>query len=61
MICSSSSNSPESGISTSHLSIPDADEFADADDGDFEEPLPSLGTAHALYQFEGMLFMNDEV
>lgn len=43
------------------MSIPDADEFADADDGDFEEPLPSLGTAHALYQFEGMLFMNDEV
>ena len=45
------SNSPESGISTSHLSIPDA-EFADAD-GEFEDPLPALGTAKAVYSFEG--------
>lgn len=48
-----SSNSPESGISTSHLSIPDAD-FVDAD-GDFDDALPSLGSAKALYQFEGTL------
>ena len=50
------SNSPESGISTSHLSIPDA-EFADevdAIDGEFDEPLPALGTAKALYAFEGI-------
>ncbi len=45
------SNSPESGISTSHLSIPDA-EFVDAD-ADFDDPLPALGTAKALYTFEG--------
>ena len=44
--------SPTSNISTSHLSIPDA-EFADAD-GEFEDPLPALGTAKALYPFEGL-------
>ncbi|CAG2167372.1 unnamed protein product [Oppiella nova] len=45
------SNSPESGISTSHLSLPDA-EFADADETEFDDPLPALGTAKALYVFE---------
>lgn len=48
------SNSAESGfstgISTSHLSIPDA-EFADAE-ADFEDTLQPLGTAKALYVFE---------
>lgn len=44
--------SPTSELSTSHLSIPDA-EFADAD-GEFEDPLPALGTAKALYPFEGL-------
>lgn len=40
------SNSPESGISTSHTSLPDADfpEYYDA---------PALGTCRALYPFEG--------
>jgi hypothetical protein len=52
---SSPERSPESGISTSHLSIPDAD-YADADaadEADFEETLPVLGKAKALYLFEG--------
>lgn len=45
------SNSHESGI-----------EFADedsagADDDDFEEPLTALGTAKALYPFEGTSFL----
>ncbi|XP_054158056.1 formin-binding protein 1-like isoform X2 [Oppia nitens] len=51
------SNSPESGISTSHLSIADV-EFVDEVDGvddvdtSFDDPLPSLGSAKALYAFE---------
>lgn len=42
------SNSPESGISTSHTSLPDADfpEYYDA---------PELGTCRALYPFEGKI------
>lgn len=61
--------SPESGISTSHLSLQDA-EFVDAEDTldgtgqprsasaaaevDFEqEILPALGRAKAIYPFEG--------
>ncbi|ODN03326.1 Formin-binding protein 1-like [Orchesella cincta] len=50
----SSSNSPESGISTSHTSLPDSDfEHIDADNHDYyEEPLPVLGTCEALYPFE---------
>lgn len=50
-----SSNSPESGISTSHTSLPDSDfEHIDADNHDYyEEPLPVLGTCEALYPFEG--------
>ncbi|CAG2123317.1 unnamed protein product, partial [Medioppia subpectinata] len=40
-------------ISTSHLSLHDPDaEFADADAPEFDEPLPALGTAKALYVFE---------
>jgi hypothetical protein len=49
-----SSNSPESGISTSHTSLPDSDfEPIDNADGDYEDPLPVLGTCEALYSFEG--------
>ena len=54
----SSSNSPESGISTSHTSLPDSDfEHIDADHTDFyeQDPLPVLGTCEALYPFEGTL------
>ena len=47
---SNSSNSHESGI-----------EFADEDsagaDDDFEEPMTALGTAKALYPFEGLYFL----
>lgn len=54
----SSEHSPESGISTSHLSIPEAD-YADGDvpdgEGEFEDVLPVLGKARALYPFEGKL------
>ncbi|KAI1289549.1 Formin-binding protein 1-like [Halotydeus destructor] len=49
-------HSPESGISTSNLSIPDADDFEDAQDvpdAEFDaDILPSLGRAKALYPFE---------
>ncbi|XP_022252760.1 formin-binding protein 1-like isoform X3 [Limulus polyphemus] len=57
----SSSYSPESGISTSHTSIPEVDVYADAEEFDnieeenvdFDlEPLPVLGTARALYPFD---------
>lgn len=57
----STETSPESGISTSHLSIPDAD-YVDAEEelvnsNDFDNPeleeLPALGKARALYPFEG--------
>ncbi|XP_076346759.1 formin-binding protein 1 homolog isoform X17 [Tachypleus tridentatus] len=57
----SSSYSPESGISTSHTSIPEVDVYADEEEFDnieeenvdFElEPLPVLGTARALYPFD---------
>ncbi|XP_022252755.1 formin-binding protein 1 homolog isoform X2 [Limulus polyphemus] len=56
-----SSYSPESGISTSHTSIPEVDVYADAEEFDnieeenvdFDlEPLPVLGTARALYPFD---------
>lgn len=58
IILSRSSNSPESGISTSHTSLPDSDfEHIDADNPDYyEEPLPVLGTCEALYPFEGKTF-----
>ena len=52
----SSSNSPESGISTSHTSLPDSDfEHIDENNGDFydQDPLPVLGTCEALYPFDG--------
>jgi len=58
-ICFRSSNSPESGISTSHNSLPDDDfEHIDADAPDYYEPdpLPVLGTCEALYRFEGTSF-----
>ncbi|XP_076346756.1 formin-binding protein 1 homolog isoform X14 [Tachypleus tridentatus] len=54
-------NGPESGISTSHTSIPEVDVYADEEEFDnieeenvdFElEPLPVLGTARALYPFD---------
>lgn len=45
------SNSHESGISTSHLSIADA-EFVDEE---FDDKLMALGVAKALYPFEGTL------
>jgi hypothetical protein len=48
-----SSNSPESGISTSHNSLPDSDfEQNDGENGDYDDPLPVLGTCEALYAFE---------
>lgn len=59
LYCNFRSNSPESGISTSHLSINDA-EFADedstgaGDDDEFEDSLAALGTGKALYPFEGL-------
>lgn len=50
----SSSNSPESGISTSHTSLPDSDfEQNDTENGEYDDPLPVLGTCEALYSFEG--------
>ncbi|XP_021950505.1 formin-binding protein 1-like isoform X2 [Folsomia candida] len=49
-----SSNSPESGISTSHTSLPDSDfEQNDTENGEYDDPLPVLGTCEALYSFEG--------
>lgn len=59
-----SATSPESGLGTSHPSIPDADddpdinadgenEYDNGENQDFDlEPLPVLGTARALYPFE---------
>ena len=49
-------NSPESGISTSHTSIPDVD-YVDGDEDTVQEDaefdvLPVLGKARALYPFE---------
>lgn len=63
-ICSCS-NSPESGLGTSHTSLPGADSDPDqydghgGGDGEFydniyeTEVLPALGTCKALYPFEG--------
>ncbi|XP_067133111.1 formin-binding protein 1 isoform X1 [Centruroides vittatus] len=57
-------NGPESGLGTSHPSLPDADgetdvnadgepEYDNGENQDFDlEPLPVLGTARALYPFE---------
>ncbi|CAG7714120.1 unnamed protein product, partial [Allacma fusca] len=47
-----SSNSPESGISTSHTSLPDSDIDGDAADFYDADPLPVLGTCEALYPFD---------
>ncbi|XP_072386911.1 formin-binding protein 1-like isoform X3 [Diabrotica undecimpunctata] len=53
------SNSPESGLGTSHTSLPGADSDPDQYDGnggesEYYEPdlLPSIGTCKALYPFE---------
>uniref|UniRef100_T1J7Q9 SH3 domain-containing protein n=1 Tax=Strigamia maritima TaxID=126957 RepID=T1J7Q9_STRMM len=48
-----SSNSPESGLGTSHTSLPDSD----FDNGDYfdTEPLPVLGICRAMYTFDGKL------
>lgn len=48
------SNSPESGIGTSHASLPDddEDEFDDFNNEFESEPLPVIGTARALYAFD---------
>lgn len=61
MIKFSSSASPESGLGTSHTSLPgsgqgSAHENAMGEDAYFEtemEPLQPLGTCRALYPFEG--------
>ena len=54
---SRSSNSPESGIGNSHLSLGALGEHFQDIDGDDEffdpEPLPVLGKCKALYPFEG--------
>ena len=54
---SRSSNSPESGIGNSHLSLGALGENFQDIDGDDEfydaEPLPVLGKCKALYPFEG--------
>lgn len=65
----SSSNSPESGLGTSHTSLPGMDSDPDQYDGanpemlaegeeeyDEEYMLPALGTCKALYPFEGEPF-----
>lgn len=55
----SCSNSPESGLGTSHTSLPGADSDPDQYDGQTEneyyeaESLPTIGTCRALYPFEG--------
>ncbi|CAG0887195.1 unnamed protein product [Darwinula stevensoni] len=54
-----SNNSRESGLGTSHMSIPDSDPDApqEEDEIDFYEdpnPLPVLGTGRALYQFDAL-------
>ncbi|KAJ8917112.1 hypothetical protein NQ315_012602 [Exocentrus adspersus] len=55
------SNSPESGLGTSHTSLPGADSDPDQYDGQGLDPeseyyeadmLPSIGTCRALYPFE---------
>lgn len=56
----SASNSPESGLGTSHTSLPGIDSDADQPDGDEgeyceAEQLPPLGTCRALYPFDGTL------
>ena len=55
---SRSSNSPESGIGNSHLSLGALGEHFQDIDGDDEffdpEPLPVLGKCRAIYPFEGM-------
>jgi len=39
--------------------LPDSDfEHIDADNGDYEDPLPVLGTCEALYAFEGIFITN---
>lgn len=50
--CARCSDSPESGLGTSHTSLPDSDDAPVPDyyDG---ELLPPLGTCRALYPFEG--------
>lgn len=66
----SCSNSPESGLGTSHTSLPGADSDPDqydgnGADGDREfydniyetEILPALGTCKALYPFEGTILI----
>lgn len=60
-LCSSSA-SPESGLGTSHTSLPgsgqgSANENAMIDDTYYEaEALQPLGTCRALYPFEGKIF-----
>ena len=56
-VISRSSNSPESGIGNSHLSLGALGEHFQDIDGDDEfydpEPLPVLGKCKAIYPFEG--------
>ena len=57
-VISRSSNSPESGIGNSHLSLGALGEHFQDIDGDDEffdpEPLPVLGKCKAIYPFEGV-------
>lgn len=61
----SCSNSPESGLGTSHTSLPGADSDPDQYDGHGGDPeseyyeadvLAPMGTCKALYPFEGIFF-----
>lgn len=54
-ICSSSA-SPESGLGTSHTSLPGSMQVNDHGNDEFEnEPLQPLGSCRALYPFDGMI------
>lgn len=55
----SSSASPESGLGTSHTSLPGSGQGSANDQNEeyFEvEPIQPLGSCKALYPFEGLLF-----
>lgn len=62
----SCSNSPESGLGTSHTSLPGADSDQDQFDGHNADPeseyyeadlLPAIGTCRALYPFDGKFIL----
>lgn len=55
LVCASCSDSPESGLGTSHTSLPDSDDAQQTEYYDVEL-LPPLGTCKALYPFEGTAY-----